>query len=225
MEDDPDVGPMLLVALRADGHVVDLVLTGEDAVWLAAEQPYDVVVLDVGLPDTDGVEVCRRMRAGGLSAAVLMLTGRADVDDRVAGLDAGADDYVTKPVALAELRARLRALGRRGSRQLVAVHVVDGLLVDPAARTVRRDGVDVPLVGREYAFVELLASHAGRIVHRDTVVAKLWDFGADVSPNTLDVLVSAVRAKLDRPFASPLLRTVRGVGYRLGPAAPAAPDR
>ncbi len=216
VEDDPDVGPMLEDAVRGDGHAVDLARTGEEALWLAAEQPYDVVVLDVGLPGTDGFEVCRQLRGAGSGAAVLMLTGRSGVDDRVRGLDSGADDYITKPVAVAELRARLRALGRRGTRQLVTVHEVAGLVVDPAARTVTREGTDVPLVGREFAFVELLARNGGRVVPRDTVVAKLWDFAADVSPNTLDVLVSAVRAKLDRPFSSPVVRTVRGVGYRLG---------
>jgi two-component system OmpR family response regulator len=216
VEDDPDVGPMLQEALRADGHVTDLVRTGEDGLWLHGEQPYDVVVLDVGLPDTDGFAVCRRLREQGSSTPVLMLTGRAGVDDRVHGLDSGADDYLAKPFQLDELKARLRALGRRAERPVVLTHEVAGVEVDPSTRTVRREGREVPLVGREYAFVELLARNPGRVVPRSTVVSKLWDFDSDVSDNTVDVLVSAVRAKLDRPFGAPVLRTVRGVGYRLG---------
>jgi two-component system OmpR family response regulator len=216
VEDDPDVGPQLLERLQSEGHVVDLVQDGPDALWLAAEQSYDVVLLDLGLPGTDGVTVCRTLRERGDSTPVLMLTGRGSVEDRVAGLDSGADDYLAKPFHLPELAARLRALARRSERDVVVRLRVGDVSVDPAGRTVCRAGTRVPLVGREYALVELLARHGGRIVHRDTITANLWDFAADVTPNTLDVLVSAVRAKLDRPFGEPVLHTVRGVGYRLG---------
>lgn len=216
VEDDPEVGPMLVSALQNEGNVVDVVREGADGLWLAGEQPYDAILLDVGLPDTDGFAVCRELREAGNSTPVLMLTGRGSVGDRVAGLDSGADDYLAKPFALPELHARLRALARRADRQVTVRLDVEGVVVDPSARSVTRDGEVVPLVGREYALVELLARHGGRIVHRDTIMAKLWDFDVEVSSNALDVLVSSVRNKLDRPFGSPVLHTVRGVGYRLG---------
>ncbi|WP_336923316.1 response regulator transcription factor [Aquipuribacter sp. SD81] len=216
VEDDPDLGPLLLEQLQGEGHVVDLLQDGEDALWLATEQTYDAVVLDVDLPGVDGFTVCARLREAGDATPVVMLTGRSDVADRVRGLDSGADDYLAKPFHLAELGARLRAVARRGEREVLLRLEVGEVVVDPATRAVSRAGVPVPLVGREYALVELLARHGGRIVHRDTIAAHLWDFAADVTPNALDVLVSAVRAKLDRPFPEPVLRTVRGVGYRLG---------
>ena len=215
VEDDPDVSAMLVSSLRLAGYVVDHVGNGADALWRNGEQPYDTVILDVGLPDRDGLEVCRALRDSGSSTPILMLTGRQAVSDRVAGLDAGADDYLAKPFSLDELEARLRALGRRSERELVVRHVVGDVEVDPGARAVRRQGQPVPLVGREYALVELLARSAGRVVSRETLVEQLWDFAADVSPNALDVLVSSVRQKLDRPFGAPVLKTVRGAGYVL----------
>ena len=216
VEDDPDVGPMLAEALTYAGHVVDHVTTGDDALWRAQEQSYDVVILDIGLPDMTGMEVCAKLRAEHPALPVLMVTGRGDVRDRVHGLDAGADDYMAKPVSLAELQARLRALARRADRPVITQHRVDDLVVEPATRSVRRAGRDIPLVGREYALVELLARHGGQVVTREQLRAQLWDAGAEVSSNALDVLVASVRRKLEGPFDAPLLRTVRGSGYRLG---------
>ena len=216
VEDDPDVGDMLLIALQDGGHVVDLVGTAEDALWRANEQQHDVVLLDVELPDGSGFDVVRSLRRSGSTTPVLMLTGRRSVGDRVTGLDAGADDYLGKPVDLSELEARLRALGRRAERDLVTTLVAGDVEVDPAGRTVRRRAVVVPLVGREYALVELLARSPGRVVSRETIVEQLWDFASDVSDNAVDLLASAVRQKLDRPFGTPALRTVLGAGYLLG---------
>jgi two-component system OmpR family response regulator len=220
VEDDVEVSAMLTSALRLAGHVVDHVATGADALWRAGEQGYDSVILDVGLPDTTGFEVCRALRDTGSSTPVLMLTGRQEVSDRVAGLDAGADDYLAKPFSLDELKARLRALGRRSEREIVLLLVAGDVEVEPASRTVRRQGQVVPLVGREYTLVEVLARSAGRVVSRETVVEQLWDFSTDVSANALDVLVSSVRHKLDRPFGSPALHTVRGSGYMLAASSP-----
>ncbi len=216
VEDDPELGAMLTSALQEGGHVVDLVPTGADALWRAAEQAYDGVILDVGLPDRSGFDVCRDLRGSGSTTPVLMLTGRHAVADRVTGLDAGADDYLAKPVDLTELEARLRALSRRSGRDIVVTFEAGDVEVQPATRTVRRQGRVVPLVGREYAMVELLARNAGRVVSREMLVEQLWDFAADVSSNALDVLASSVRQKLDRPFSTPALRTVRGSGYVLG---------
>lgn len=216
VEDDPDVGPMLSEALTYGGHVVDHVVSGGDALWHVDEQAYDVVILDVGLPDISGVEVCAKLRERHPALPVLMLTGRTGVRDRVHGLDAGADDYLAKPVSLAELEARLRALSRRRDRPVVVRYTAGDVVVDTAAREVQRAGRHIPLSPREYALVELLARHPGQVVTRIQLASQLWDAASDVSANALDVLVASVRRKLDGPFDTPTLETVRGVGYRVG---------
>jgi DNA-binding response OmpR family regulator len=216
VEDDPDVGLMLIEALRHRGHVVDHVEQGVDALWMAAEQPYDVVILDVGLPDMSGFEVCAQLRAHDPKLPVLMLTGRTAVQARVQGLDAGADDYLAKPVSLAELDARLRALSRRAERPVVERYVAGDVVINAASREVQRQGRSVPLVGREYDLVELLTRRGGEVVSRAQLRAQLWDRGTEVTDNALDVLVAAVRRKLDTPFDQPTLTTVRGRGYRIG---------
>lgn len=215
VEDEPEVGSMLAEALGYRRHVVDWVTSGVDALFACAEQPYDVVLLDIGLPDMSGLEVCRRIRTQDPDVGVIMLTGRGGVPQRVEGLDAGADDYLPKPVSLAELDARLRALARRGVRPAVQLLTAHELVVDPAARTVLRSGLPVTVRGREYALVELLVRRAGQVVRRDEIVAHLWDRAADVSDNAVDVLVAGVRRKLGAAAEGSLLETVRGVGYRL----------
>jgi two-component system OmpR family response regulator len=215
VEDDPEVGGMLTEALRHRGHVVDHVERGADAVWMAAEQRYDVVILDVGLPDLSGLEVCAQLRAQQPVLPVLMLTGHTDVLARVQGLDAGADDYLAKPVSLAELEARLRALARRGERPVVEQYVAGDVVVDTGSRKVQRQGRSVPLVGREYDLVELLARRAGEVVSRRHLMTQLWDRDAEVTANALDVLVASVRRKLEAPFDQPILTTERGRGYRI----------
>ena len=216
VEDDPELGPMLTEALTHRGHVVDHVDTGEDALWRVGEQAYDVVILDVGLPDMTGTDVCGRLRQQHPALPVLMLTGRTNVQDRVKGLDAGADDYLAKPVSLAELEARLRALSRRAERPVVEKHDLGDVVVVPSRHEVARQGQLVPLAGREYALVELLASRAGQVVTREHLMTQLWEHDAEVTDNALDVLVASVRRKLDAPFGTPVLHTVRGRGYRLG---------
>ncbi len=216
VEDDAEVGPMLSEALSHRGHVVDLAETGVDAIFHCREWSYDVVILDLGLPDISGLDVCRQIREQDPGVGVIMLTGRGGVPQRVEGLDAGADDYLPKPVSLAELDARLRALARRGSRPVVPLLTARDVVVDPAARTVARQGRPVPVAGREYALVELLVRRAGQVVRRDELVSQLWDHAADVSDNAVDVLVAGVRRKIDAPYQdAPLLETVRGLGYRL----------
>lgn len=215
VEDDPEVGAMLAEALTHRGHVVDHVTRGADAIWRCSEQSYDIVILDVGLPDMSGFEVCARLRREDVVLPILMLTGQGAVPHRVQGLDAGADDYLAKPVSLAELEARLRALARRRSHPVVPRLHVDDLVVDPASREVRREGRLVPLTGREYLLVELLVRRRGQVVSRDAIVNQLWDAATEVTDNALHVLVAAVRRKLDAPFDAPMLQTVRGVGYRL----------
>lgn len=214
-DDDPELLRLMSSALQREGHAVDTAASGQDALWLAAEVPYDVLVLDINMPPPDGVEVVRRLRQQENWTPVLLLTGRGEVADRVRGLDAGADDYLLKPFAVEELRARLRALVRRGSPARPTVLHVGGLTIDPAARSVTRNGVTILLTRREYALLELLARNAGQVVSRPDITAKLWDFASDVGSNVVDVTLRRLREKVDKPFGTEDLVTVRGVGYML----------
>jgi two-component system OmpR family response regulator len=217
-EDDGDVATLLDRTLRSDGHTVDVVTTGDDALWLAGEVHYDAIVLDVNLPPPDGFDVCRRLRSAGVWAPVLFLSGRGGVEDRVRGLDAVGDDYLVKPVALDELRARLRAVTRRGAPERPTVVRAGDIEVDPAKHAVRRAGTEVTLSPKEFALLELLARQADRAVQRSDIAEELWDFGFDASSNLLDVVVRRLREKVDRPFGRASIETVRGVGYRLSTA-------
>ncbi|MBV9098808.1 MAG: response regulator transcription factor [Frankiaceae bacterium] len=213
IDDDPDVVAFVSAALQREGHAIDSAATGQDALWLAGEAPYDAIVLDINIPSPDGVEVCARLRAQQNWTPILLLTGRSDVSDRVRGLDAGADDYLVKPFAVAELRARLRALVRRGAPARPALLRAGDVVVDPAAKRVERSGKEVHLTAREYTLLEMLVRNADTVVTRDDIVGKLWDFAADVSPNVVDVTVRRLREKIDRPFGAESIATVRGTGY------------
>ena len=213
VDDDLSISGLLSTALQREGHAVDTAATGEDALWLACEAPYDAIVLDINIPSPDGVEVCAQLRAKENWTPILLLTGRGDVTDRVRGLDAGADDYLLKPFAVAEVRARLRALVRRGAPARPALLVAGNVVVDPASRHVLRDGQEVRLTAREYALLEVLVRNADSVVTRDDIVAKLWDFAAEVGSNVIDVTVRRLRDKIDRPFGTSSLVTVRGTGY------------
>ncbi len=212
-DDDPGVVGLVQAALQRDGHAVDVVGSGADALWLASEAPYDALVLDVNMPAPSGIAACRMLRADENWTPVLLLTAEDEVSTRVDGLDAGADDYLVKPFAVTELRARLRAITRRGARERPAVITAGDVVVDPAARTVTRQGVAVPVTAREYALLELLVRNAGTVVTRDDIVGNLWDFAADVGSNVVDVTVRRLREKVDRPFGQTSIRTVRGFGY------------
>lgn len=214
-EDDPKMSRLLASGLREEGWAVDTAGTGSDAVWLAREQPYDAIVLDVMLPDEDGFSVCRQLREAGRWAPVLMLTARDAVGDRVRGLDSGADDYLTKPFAFAELLARLRALVRRGAEERPVVLRAGDLELDPAARRVSRGGVEIELTAKEFALLELLMRHPGRALSRSAIIDQVWDFAYAGTSNVVDVYVRYLRDKVDRPFGERSIETVRGVGYRL----------
>jgi two-component system OmpR family response regulator len=213
VDDDPDVVAFVSAALQREGHAVDRAATGQDALWLAREAPYDAIVLDINIPSPDGVEVCAQLRAQQNWTPILLLTGRADISDRVRGLDAGADDYLVKPFAVAELRARLRALVRRGAPARPALLRAGDVVVDPAAQRVLRDGQEVHLTAREYTLLEMLVRNADTVVTRDDIVAKLWDFAAEVGSNVVDVTVRRLREKIDRPFGVASIVTSRGTGY------------
>ena len=215
VEDTVRMGRLIQRGLREQGYAVDLAQTGEDGLWLASENPYDVVVLDVGLPDLDGFEVCRRLRGGERWMPVLMLTARDAVDDRVTGLDSGADDYLVKPFDFIELLARVRALVRRGAPDRPATLRVGDLSLDPATHRVARGDVGVELTAKEFAMLELFMRRPGEVLSRMWLLEHAWDFAYEGGSNIVDVYIRYLRGKIDRPFHRHSLETVRGAGYRL----------
>ena len=215
VEDGLKMAGLLRRGLEEEGYAVDVVQTGADAVWAGTENPYDAIVLDLMLPDLDGFEVCRRLRRADRWAPILMLTARDAVVDRVAGLDAGADDYLTKPFAFSELLARVRALIRRGSGKRPAVLRVGDLALDPAAHRVTRGKVDVDLTAKEFALLEYLMRRPGEVLTRTQILEHVWDFGFEGDSNVVDVYIRYLREKVDRPFGLDTIETVRGSGYRL----------
>lgn len=215
VEDEPSIGTAVAGAIRAEGHAVDLVADGDEAVEWADAYPYDLLVLDVRLPGTDGFDVCRRVRSGGSDASILMLTALDDVDDRVTGLDAGADDYLAKPFATAELMARVRALLRRHGSSRAPVVSVGDLELDTARHQVRRDGADIRLTAREFALLEFLVRGAGRIYSQERLIEVVSDAEHDIGSNLIEVYVRSLRRKLDGGRRDGLIETVRGVGYRV----------
>jgi two-component system, OmpR family, response regulator len=215
VEDDVKMAALVRRGLVEDGHAADVAATGEDAVWMAQAHPYDAIVLDVMLPGLSGFETCERLRSAGVWSPVLMLTSRDGVEDRVAGLDAGADDYLTKPFSFAELSARLRALSRRGGVERPAELVAGGLRLDPASRRVWRGEKEVALSPKEFALLETFMRRPGQVLSRLQLLEHAWDFAYENRSNVVDVYVRYLRQKLDRPFGKSSLETVRGVGYRL----------
>jgi two-component system, OmpR family, response regulator len=215
VEDDVRTAGLLRRGLAEAGYAVDIAPDGPDAIWRATEFGYDVVILDVLLPGLDGFEVCRRLREAGCWAPVLMLTARHQPDDRVRGLDSGADDYLTKPFSFDELVARLRALLRRGAPERPALIQVGGLRLDPATRQVWRGEAELDLSAQEFALLELFMRHPGEVLTRTRILDHAWDYGADTMSNVVDQYVGYLRRKIDRPFGVAQLETVRGAGYRL----------
>jgi two-component system OmpR family response regulator len=215
VEDEPKMGEIIARGLNRAGYATDVVRDGEDGVWMAAATPYDVVILDVMLPGLDGFELCRRLRMNGDWTPVLMLTALDGVDDRVVGLDAGADDYLTKPFSFAELLARLRALVRRHPAPRPTVLQVGALHLDPAARRVWRGTTEIALSPKEFSLLELFMRRAGSVVSRLELLDHGWDRSYENRSNIVDVYVGHLRDKIDRPFGAASLETVRGAGYRL----------
>jgi two-component system, OmpR family, response regulator len=216
VEDAARMAALLRQGLQEEGYAVDTAANGEDAVWMATENPYDVILLDVMLPDIDGFEVCRRIRESDGTASVLMLTARDAVDDRVRGLDAGADDYLTKPFALPELLARVRALIRRAPVERLPVLTVGDLTLDPATKEVKRGSTSVTLTPKEFALLEYFMRYPGEVLSRTRLIQHVWDFAYEGDSNVVEVYVRYLREKIDRPFDRDTIETVRGVGYRLG---------
>lgn len=214
-EDDVKMAGLLRRGLEEAGYAVDIARAGDEALWAATENPYDAILLDVMLPDLDGFEVCRRLRAANRWAPVLMLTARDAVHDRVAGLDAGADDYLTKPFSFSELLARLRALIRRGPSERPAVLTAGDLALDPATKRVTLGGERIELTPKEFALLEFFMRHPGEVLTRTRIIEHVWDFAYEGDSNVVDVYVGYLRQKVDRPFGRRSIDTVRGTGYRL----------
>jgi two-component system OmpR family response regulator len=215
VEDSARMANLLTRGLEEEGYSVDAVASGEDAVQYARAASYDAILLDVMLPGTDGFEVCRQLRVEGNRTPVLMLTARDAVTDRVAGLDAGAEDYLTKPFSFQELFARVRALIRRGPSAQPAILKVGDLSLDPARHEIRRGPREVRLTAKEFSLLEYFMRNAGQVLSRRQLIEHAWDFAYDGDSNVLDVYVRYLREKVDRPFGGASIETVRGVGYRL----------
>ena len=215
VEDDPRLADVTRRTLEAEGLVVDLAHRGGQALEALADVRYDVVVLDVGLPDIDGFAVCRSMRERSVWAPVLMLTARTAIADRVDGLDAGADDYLGKPFAVEELLARVRALTRRGPVVRAPILQAGDLRLNPATHEVWRGEAPIDLSVREFALLETFMRHPGQVLSKDTLLDQAWPIGSEQRSNVVEVYVRYLREKIDRPFGVVSLENVRGAGYRL----------
>lgn len=215
VEDEEKMARALRRGLESEGYSVETVGTGPDGVFWATETVFDALVLDVMLPGFDGYEVCRRLRSAGVFTPVLMLTSRGAVEDRIAGLDSGADDYLIKPFAFGELLARLRALLRRGPAERAPKIVVGDIVIDPASHTVTRAEVAIDLSPREFALLEYLASRPGEVLSRSDIIDHVWEWDYDGMSNIVDVYIGYLRKKLEKPFRSRVIKSVRGVGYGL----------
>jgi two-component system OmpR family response regulator len=217
VEDEVKMASLIRRGLREEGLAADVAVKGEDALWMASATDYDAIVLDVMLPGIDGFQTCRRLREQEVWSPVLMLTARDAVEDRVAGLDTGADDYLTKPFSFVELLARIRALARRGQVNHPTVLVAGDLHLDPAARRVWRGETDIALSAKEFAVLETFMRHPGQALDRLQLIEHAWDYEYENRSNVVDVYVRYLRQKIDRPFGVESIETVRGAGYRLRP--------
>ena len=215
VEDERKLADLLARGLREEGYAADVAADGEDALWMAMATSYDAILLDVMLPGADGFEICRRLRKEGVWSPVLMLTARDAIDDRVTGLDAGADDYLPKPFAFDELMARVRALVRRPPLERPTVLEVGDLRLDPALHRVWRGEAELQLSAKEFALLEVFMRRPGVVLRRTELLDAAWDMGFERRSNVVDVNIRYLREKIDRPFGIESLETVRGVGYRL----------
>ena len=217
VEDEHKIAQALKRGLEQDHYAVDLAFDGDEGFASAEAETYDLIVLDRMLPGRDGVSICQELRKNGNHTPILMLTAKDQVRDRISGLDAGADDYLVKPFSFEELLARMRALLRRPHESVNTVLEVDGLQLDTANYTVVREDTSISLSSKEFALLEYLMRNQGRVLSKDTIMSHVWDFDADILPNTVEVYIGYLRNKIDKPFKGPnLIHTRRGFGYTLG---------
>ncbi|MCJ7681459.1 MAG: response regulator transcription factor [Candidatus Aminicenantes bacterium] len=218
VEDDRKVGGFLLRGLREEQYAADLCRNGEEAVHQAEVESYDVIILDIMLPGKNGVDVCRELREKRILTPILLLTAKDSLEDKVAGLGGGADDYLTKPFSFEELLARIKALMRRDKDYKTGVLKAADLELDPTGRTVSRDGLPIELTGREYALLEYLIRNQGRIVTQTQILDHVWDRDYEGTSNIVNVYLNRLREKIDKGFKSRLIKTVRGIGFTIGGA-------
>lgn len=221
VEDEHKIANSIRRGLEQESYAVDVAYDGQEGYDLASsEDSYDLIILDRMLPGMEGVEIAKKLRAEGIHTPILILTARGQVSDRVEGLDAGADDYLAKPFAFEELLARVRALTRRPKKSLNTVLSSDGLSLDTSSFAVKREGIEIILSSKEYALLEYLLRHKGRIMTKDQIINHVWNYDSDVLPNTVEVYIGYLRNKIDRPFPKSvgLISTIRGFGYRIGKA-------
>jgi DNA-binding response OmpR family regulator len=218
VEDEHKIAGSIKKGLEQESYAVDQSFTGNEGFDLASTEEYDLIILDIMLPGMDGLTICKKLRQNGLHTPILMLTARGQIADRVNGLDAGADDYLTKPFAFEELLARIRALSRRPQNSLDSVLTLEDLSLNTVTFEVKRQDKLIQLSSREFALLEYLLRHPNRIVSKEAIMNHVWDYEADILPNTIEVYIGYLRAKVDRPFKDQpsLIHTIRGFGYRLG---------
>jgi len=218
IEDEYRIANAIKKGLRQESFAVDTAFNGNDGYDLASVEDYDLIILDLMLPGMDGIEVCKKLRNRGVQTPVLMLTAKSRVDDRVKGLNSGADDYLVKPFAFEELLARIRALIRRPKNKLDEILILDDLSLNTLTYEVKRSGRKINLTKKEYALLEYLLRNTGRIISKEQIINHVWDYDADILPNTVEVYIGYLRNKIDKPFknSTPMVHTVRGFGYRLG---------
>ncbi len=215
VEDEQRLSSVIKKGLTEDGFAVDVAFNGEDGLYLAETETYDAIVLDIMLPKIDGLEVCRHLRSQSIRTPILMLTAKTTIEDKVAGLDNGADDYMTKPFAFTELRSRIHAILRRSSGGAALQLAIADLLVDPMKHTVVRSGKKILLTPKEFAILELLLRHQDEVVTRTMITEHVWDYNFEGMSNVVDVFVGSLRRKLDRKFSPKLIHTIHGVGYKI----------
>ncbi|OGG09576.1 DNA-binding response regulator [Candidatus Gottesmanbacteria bacterium RBG_16_43_7] len=218
VEDEHRIAQAIKKGLAQERYAVDLAHVGSDGYDLAMTEEYDLIILDLMLPGMDGVTVCRRLREKGIHTPILMLTAKSQVQDKVTGLDSGADDYLTKPFSFEELLARVRALSRRSKDTLGTILKHADLTIDPEQFRVERSRIEIKLSKKEFSILEFMLRNPGKVLTKDQIITHVWDYDADVLPNTVEVNIKNLRAKIDAPFKSkkPIIQTVRGFGYKLG---------
>jgi DNA-binding response OmpR family regulator len=218
VEDEHKIANSIKKGLEQESYAVDVAFEGQQGFDLATSEEYDLIILDLLLPNIDGLTICRNLRQKNIHTPIIILTAKGQISDKVAGLDAGADDYLTKPFAFEELLARVRALARRPKESMGSISSCEDLTLNTLTYQVKRGDKIIKVSSKEYALLEYLMRHQNQVLTKEQIIAHIWDYDADVLPNTVEVYIGYLRSKIDRPFLNvpPLIKTVRGFGYRMG---------